>query len=195
MRDLWKALTLLSVDKDLCDEIKVLVKFNHRPTLAEGLEKRKDLEDLHFENQPNIEALIAMQDVFREKGLLLAAYDLAEINRWMMNGGADFLAALDDLKVALDKTIIISDDNFAALEAVGVLVSDSGFLDAFQKGDKTLRSQGFTVTEDEEDQLRVAFVVGGSVEDAAKKIIGFGWSGSSCASRYVPYDGMFHFNM
>src|SRR4051794_26673587 len=133
MRNLWKALTLLALDEPLRNEVAALAKFDNKPDLGLGLEKRSDLQQRHFDNQPNVPTLLAIDQKFRAKGIFLAAYDLAEINRWMKDGGAQFLDALKSLNTALAPFIVISPGNMAALEAVGALVADIDLRASFEK--------------------------------------------------------------
>ncbi len=194
MRDLWKALTLLAVDQPLREEIGKLALFDSRPDLAKGLEQRPDLQLLKFDHQPNLPTLFAIDLKFRALGLNLAAYELAEINRWMIDGRQAFLDALGQLKAALPAGVTVDIDHKAALEAVGALVSDPGLRDEFEKNNRNLNDDGFTLTPADQEKLRDAFAPNGPLDFAANLILQLGWSGTVCAARLRPYVGMFHFN-
>jgi hypothetical protein len=185
MRNLWKGLALLAIDTDLRGQVTAKAKFDVRPDLEPALR-----------NQPSLPALRDIDAVFRTRGVFLAAYELAEINRWVLDGGKKFDKALDDFKTAIQTSLavggIVQSPGF--LESVGVLVADPQLRDHFGKRILNLRDQGFQITKAEEDALRTSFGPGTTADRLADVIFNLGWSGTSCLGTDMPYEGMIHTN-
>lgn len=185
MKDLWKGLAMLTVDeklrKDVHDTARCVVK--------------PDLPTM-FQKQPNIDALRAIDQLFRQRGLVLSAYALAEINRWFADGGNPFLDELGHLRDAIGSSLAIGNSAHSPefMEAIGVLVADPELLDNFIKGTMSLRQHGFRLSPQEEDALRSDFESGSSAAISAKEIHRLGWDGGSCSSRLLVYDKLFHLN-
>ena len=191
MRDLWKAVTLLVLDEPLRTAVIAAAKFTQRPDLPKGCSPPLP----NFADQPDVNALRQIDTLFRAKGLYLGAYALSEINRWMVDGGAPFLQALKDLREELHSIPAGSQPSPAMAEAAGVLVADPKLRFLFQTAATNLRGNGFQVSAAEEAALRTDFASGTQADFLAKKIFDLGWTTGSCEGRFLPYDGMFHFNL
>jgi hypothetical protein len=186
MRDLWKGLTLLAIDTQLLKEVTESAKFDFKPDHPENLQ-----------NQPNVSALRKIDGLYRSRGVYLGVYALAEVNRWVLDGGTQFTAALEAFREALSSSLQIGGNiqSPGFLEAIGALVSDPLLRDLFGKNEQSLHNNGFQISPEEEEALRADFLPGGKADALADTIFRLGWSGSSCESRFLPYAGMFHVNI
>lgn len=209
MRDLWKGLAMITLDEGLRTAVSREAKCVRKEEKADKF-RAQNLTEL-LEMQPDLDALRAIDKLFRERGLVLSVYALAEINRWFFGNHkqdeenkqhqADFLSGLESLRIALKPVqgsgIRGSNSlNPAFLEAIGVLVSDADLRDHFLKNTMTLREHGFQLSQEEEDALRQCFEPGSSAAASAKGIHDIGWpSSSSCTSRLLVYDQLFHINL
>jgi hypothetical protein len=196
MRDLWKALAMVALDTTLRNTVAGAVEFDSRPDLAAGLGQRPDLQALRLQNQPNLVALRDIDAAFRARGLVLPVYAIAELNRWFVDGKAEFIAALEELKNAVSGSAaaagIAPSPGF--LESIGALVSDPVLRDRFQKNETTLEGNGFNIAPAEAAALKSDFKTGLAADTAAAKIRSLGWSGVPCFSTLFAYSGMIHFN-
>ena len=191
MRDLWKALTLLVLDDQLRRDVVAAADFTKNTSLPTACSP--PLPD--FVNQPSVPALRQINNLFRAKGLFLGVYALAEINRWIKDGGTPFETALANLRPELHSIPTGSTPSQEIIEAVGVLVADPLLRSQFQTGVTDLRSNGFQVSPAEEIALRTDFSTGTKADLLAKQIFDLGWPTSSCEGRFLIYNGMFHFNL
>jgi hypothetical protein len=197
MRELYKALALIAVDKTVREAVVATTGFVLKPALKKEAACMPDpTTDLEWEKQPNLDGLRAMDKVFRPHGLFLTAYDLAEVNRWIAKHTDDFIKVLDEFRDGLPEDVrnALEGKNLPLLESVGVMIVDPELRDRVRKGDENLTDSGFRISPVEEERIREIFASGGGVDLAADKIRAMGWSGS-CASRQSVYDSMFHFNM
>lgn len=229
MRDLWKGLAMITLDEELRKAIseKALCvmrpsvverfptvsdlkrEFDIQPGLEEKLETLSDLAE-KLQIQPDLNALRGIDKLFRERGLILSTYALAEINRWFFGASIDpenqklhrddFLAALARFKLKLKPFLGpqfngVNNQSPAVLEAIGALVSDPELRDHFLKNTIGLREHGFDLSSEEENALRHGFEAGSPGLLSAIKIHELGWTSTgSCTSRLLIYDELFHFN-
>lgn len=196
MKDLWAALTLLVVDTELWREVERAAAFEPNPDFGKGLDQANPkIQGLRPAVQPSLRALHDIDASFRRRGAFLGVYALAEINRWVLDGGKDFGTALERFREEIGKSgVTMSPTNSALLEAVGVLVSDPRFRSQFGSNKANLRDNGFDITAEEEAALRRSFVPESAVAEFAQQIFQIGWSGS-CLSAYFIHEGYFHPNM
>jgi hypothetical protein len=200
MRDLWKALAMVALDNSLRDAIDAAKAFDTREEFTGLLENQdvvKELKGLNLQNQPNLASLRTIDAEFRKRGLFVAVYGLAEINRWFIDGNTDFLNALQDLKEAVSASAAIAAvvQSPGYLESIGALVADPVLRDQFQKNETTLQDNGFIISPAEAKALKADFTVGSKADSAAAKIRALGWSGGVCFSTFYAYSGMVHLNM
>jgi len=196
MRDLWKGLALLALDTDLRQSVIQKAKFDQRPEFAKFDEPPNEIGQ-HLQNQPNVAALREIDAIYRTHGLFLGVYALAEINRWVLDGGRKFVEALDSFGKAIAKSFAVGSKLQSAdfLEAVGALVADPLLKEHFAKNERNLRDEGFAISQAEENALREDFAPGGAADTVADIIFKLGWPGSSCEARILIYEGLFHFNL
>jgi hypothetical protein len=187
MRDLYRGLILLATDAAFRKEItdKAEMRFDSRIPAC------SNLPDLR--RQPDLDALRAINTSFRAKGLFLCAYALAEINRWLIDGGVKFQQALEQLGSEL-AGVLPAGSSSGVHEAAGAIVSDPRLLLDFRSG-RSLIEDGFDLTQQQEAQLRAKFAAGSNATKAASDIFRLGWTTSTCGSAFLVYDGMFHTNM
>jgi hypothetical protein len=210
MRDLWRGLAMITFDEELRNAVSNEAKCVKKEDKAKKFLSEPQKLQERLEIQPDLGALRAIDKMFREKGLVLSVYALAEINRWFFGESLennkkkthkrDFLTNLDLLKTALKPFQGPEFNGFntrspAFMEAIGALVADPELRDNFLKNTMTLRAHGFQLSPEEEDALRHGFEPGSSATASAKDIHEIGWpDSSSCTSRLLVYDQLFHIN-
>jgi hypothetical protein len=188
---------MLVIDPELRTEIRQHAKFRQPdPRLLKGLETHPVLMRLDLQNQPDPEALRKIDGVYRDRGLCLSPYALAELNRWVA-AGPPFFGALDRLRTALEPSLTVGSriQSPGFLEAIGALVSDRSFRDDFATAAQpvALAEYGFIVSPLEENALRADFRRVEAFE-SANTIFSSGWPGGSCMSKVKVPDNILHPN-
>jgi hypothetical protein len=186
MRDLWRGLALLALDKDLRNEVlQIPPDFKPDDDLASGIANVR-IQRLNLRNQPHLSALQQIDEKFRARGLCLGVYALAEVNRWILDGKSKFVQALegfgDELQISLPPDAL---RNPRSLEAIGALVSDTLLRERFAANTDGLRNNGFEISTEEEAALRSTFAPTSQATRFADQIFQLGWSGTLCLARVL----------
>src|SRR5258708_11579120 len=126
------------------------------------------IEDPVKKEQPVPEALSAINDLYKDKGLQLCLYSVAELDRWMvivkMDGSAAG-AGEDDPSSYLDRywkaiqpvAAMVPDEQLPQfLEVAGLLLIDPDVRARFISGDLHLADRGYTFSPEIEEALRAA---------------------------------------
>ena len=202
MRDLWRATAMVVSDSTLRAAISRAANAFDRPDLANvyrtdlAAAVRGRLADLR--RQPDRAAMIAIDAAFRNRGVYMSAYELAEMNRWFLDDRANgsFSAALQECKDAFEPALAVGRaiQSSGFLESVGVLVADPGFRSAFALGSENLRDNGFAITQAEEDALRPVVSPNSPGALAAQKVFAMGWGGLACLAAFSMYPEFLHEN-
>jgi|SRR6478672_6104624 len=197
MRGLYKATAMLVLDETLRKAVSDKANVIDKPELVE----KCPTELAHLLKQPDLEAIKAIDNLLRARGLFLPIYDLCEINRWFMEDKdpaqpGKFSGALAEfgnaVKSATNVGALAQSAGF--LEAVGVTIVDPLLRASFATGSLNLSDLGFLISADEELALRTAVTPGGIAESLANRILALGWGSGTCTSRFLPYPGMVHSN-
>jgi hypothetical protein len=187
MRDLYRGLISLAVDATFRDQVTDVadIRFDAKVPMC------TPFPDLR--RQPNLDALRTMNTLFRAKKLFLGTYALAEINRWIVDGGVRFHKALDKLGKELTP-ILPADPTSGVHEAAGALVIDPRLMQEFRVG-RDLTKDGFDLTATQQNDLRDKFKTDSEASKAAEAIFRFGWPTGTCEGAFLVYDAMFHSNV
>ena len=186
MRGLYKATAMVIVDANLRAKVSALAKTS--PTTM----------PLPLTDQPDKDAVEAIDKLFQAKGLHLPIYDLCELNRWFVadKPAGAFSAVLDKFRTAMKNAIDLGSaiQSPGFLEALGVLVVDPLLRSEFVLKTRNLTDMGFTISSEEEEALRSAAPVGGPADVHANAIHDLGWPGGSCLSAMLRYPDYVHPN-
>jgi len=147
--------------------------------------------NLEWEIQPEYRALVQIDALLRDRGLFLAAYEIAEINRWATKTA--FASQMSTIGASLKaEGIHISGVGPSELILIGVLIVDENVREDLLSNGLDLNWFGGP---SQLDKLERVFREGGDAEDAAKKYFADGWSPEGCTVRQKLYQTMFHINM
>ncbi len=193
MRNFYNAFGLLAVDNELRQAVTKHCGFTARPDLELSAANSPFQVDFHWEQQPNPANLDAIRSIFRERGVFLYAYDLAEINRLLAR--PELCAAIDTVGDHVRTSLQLSHlCDSRILVAVGALMVDKTFLAAFLQGEEHLTDPEFGLT-DVLDQGLANLFTSAVVNGACGTLGDGGWPGTTCAIRVRPWVGMIHFNV
>lgn len=191
MRGLYKATAMLVLDETLRRAVSERANVIDKP----------ELKDPILRPQPDLEAIKAIDNLLRARGVFLPIYDLCEINRWFIKDKdpekpGQFSQALASFADAVKGATAVGSlaQSAGFLEAVGVTIVDPLLRAAFATGSVNLSDLGFLISQDEELALRAAVTPGSVAETLANKILRLGWDSIACTSRYLPYPGLVHSN-
>lgn len=182
MLQLWKAVTFLLRNPTvltICKSAAAEITISH--------------PDARRQQQPDPNAIIALAEVLNlTHGLRLGIYELAELNRWLLQPNSD--ASMADYADGLDLSAHTSD---AFDEAVGMLLLDGEArmaVAASSTPGEILRDRQFAVTDAEGIHLRDKLQSGTQSATAADDFLTLAWGGGSCLSRLVSYPQYVHPN-
>jgi len=196
---LWRAVAMIAQDKPFREAVRALAKEVPFPEYPAGqtvsLPGGRNVEFQDWRPQPDPAAIAAIDDLFRERGLHMTIYDLAEMNRWMARDTDGTKALRLDSLWDLLKPIarMVPDGQMASFhEVVGALISDERFRlnSAVQKPS----TRGFILTPDVESAL-MTLVATANFKDLAKQWVLENWDGSACLTSLDNYPEYVHPNM
>ena len=200
MRDLWTALTLMADNTDgILDELKKIAD-TEDTGMKEEVElgtSAGDTRKMFMKQQPSFPTLRAIHEVFVKHGLYLAAYELAEINRWLCDDRihqGKSMAAVKEYWEAI-KAAGVDTSNKSLQQAAGAMAIDGKLRFEFADPDTNLRKFGFDVDEEEQQLLRNVVATNQPADLAAQRFFEFSWPGSTCGGIMVPYPGWWHVNL
>jgi hypothetical protein len=210
MRDLYNALASLALDEALRDAViskartKVVGSYARGPAVpstATPTDKSTDI-DLHWEVQPDYNALLDIDALFRARGLFLAAYEIAEMNRWGL--ARNFSGNMANIGTFLAEAGFTA-GNVPARELVliGAMIMDENVRSNIRSGIWDKKWFGFEENNpvDVEDmevvqgRLRHAFPENLRADIEASEFASQSWSPNGCPGRQQLYQTMFHFNV
>lgn len=200
MQNLWTALTLMADNTDgILDEL-MKIAATEDTGMKEEVElgtAAGDKRKMFMKEQPSVPTLRAIYEVFVRRGLYLAAYELAEINRWLCDDnkhkGAS-MAAVKEYWEAI-KAAGVDTSKPSLRQAAGAMAIDGKLRFEFADPDTNLRKFGFDVDERDQELLRNVVATNQPADLAAQRFFDFSWPGSTCGGIMVPYPGWWHVNL
>lgn len=182
MVNLWKAAIVLGRDAALlaqCAGAAKEVTINHT--------------DPQRTRQPDPEAIRSLDQILNKgEKLGLSLYELAEVNRWLLQ--PDFAKEIQQFVAEVSPGVSMSD---AFATSAGMLMLDQDFRQLFAASTdpkKDLDNEGFVVTQAEAQHLRTKLASGGAAAKAADNVFRLLWAGSSCLTRLMHYGRYIHPN-
>lgn len=200
MKDLWRALALTAAEPAVLDQLRAASDVEQRMDLLDDIRiavDEKNPERLRLRRQPNPAILARVQNVLRPYGILLSAYELSELNRWVyedkVDHGGKAMQYLREYWVALGEAAERRKNNPEFMSVVGALALDHLLREEVRAG-STLSDQGFLLQSEELAELKQRLAVGQAADAAAARWFAFSWSGSACGGVTLAYPSWIHIN-
>ena len=200
MKDLWRALAVMAAEPPVLEQVRAVADVEERAELVDEVRIGVDPanpETLRLRRQPNPVILAKIARIFRPYGIHLAAYELAELNRWVFEDktdhGGEAMRHLREYWQGLGELAEARKNNPEFMAAVGALALDSALRNEIRTG-STLSDQGFTLQSEEVAELKSRLAIGTVADAAAARWFSFSWSGSACGSVTMAYPSWIHTN-
>lgn len=203
MKDLWRALSLIGNNTDgLLDRVREIA-FQETSNLKAEVELGEspaDSRKMFMKPQPTWDRLGKIYQLFVRHGIYLAAYEVAEINRWVCEDrdrhSGQSMDAVRTYWQEIATNSGVSPNKSALQEAAGAMAIDNRLRYDFGNGVvKDLRDYGFDLTPEEQEGLRKVVAPQQPASIAADKFFRFSWPGSTCGGIMLPYPDWFHVNL
>lgn len=200
MRGLWKTLACIGENAGTFNnDLGAVCQYVEDPDLIEPLRmttRPGDPRILFLRKQPTRNILMQVDTFLRSQGLVLLAYELAEVNR-LVYETKNQSPTHKNLKAywsGLGPAGPANRNSDPFMQAVGALAIDGWLRSGFASGAMAL-SNWFNVTAEQENSLRSVLAPGSPADVAAKDYFADSWPSGSCASIVTPATGWLHLNV
>ena len=197
MRELWRATALIAENSDgIVEELKAVAAQSPREDLLDNVQfsSNTSMPKLQVKAQASIATLQAIDEILKRRGLILCAYELAEINRWVSRDNATNGARLAPLFDYWNRLTTLAGTGAEGFQqAAGAMSFDQELRMQVKLGKRLKEDFGFDVTPDEHDRIKAA-LDDTQLEDAAKAFFADTWSSTTCLGVRLASPGWIHFN-